>query len=293
MLAKKTKSKDQARADRPPSGIMISDAQYTKLASLVYSLCGINLGTSKKELLKARLVKRLRATGISDVRAYMNYLQQDADGSELISFLDCITTNKTDFFRENQHFEFLANDILPNLNKLCGPSAPLRIWSAACSTGEEPYTLSIVLLENQSLWKDRGAGILASDISTKVLSHGKNGVYALERLVPIPKPILRTYFQRGVNRWEGHGRVRPQVKSLVEFKRINLMEPFSFEKAFHVIFCRNVMIYFDKPTREKLVGKFGECLVPGGYLFVGHSESLTGIEHKLKFVRPAVYRREV
>lgn len=273
-------------------GLNITEAQYTKLAQLVYRLCGINLGTSKKELMKARLAKRLRATGCHDVRDYIRRLENDAGGTELVCFLDCITTNKTDFFREPQHFDFLAREVLPKLDKICGPSAPFRLWSAASSTGEEPYTIAMVLKENRQYWQRRGVKLLASDLSTQVLEHGRQAVYTMERAACIPRALLTRYFQKGRNRWEGHVRVRPELREIVEFRRVNLMDPFNFDHPFHVIFCRNVMIYFDKPTQERLVQKFHDCLAPGGYLFVGHSESLTGIQHRLAFVRPAVYRRE-
>jgi chemotaxis protein methyltransferase CheR len=273
-------------------GIQVSDAQYQKLAQLIYKLAGIHLGESKKELLRARLAKRLRSLGCRDVKDYICRLEDDTSGQELVSFLDVITTNKTDFFREPQHFDFLAGEVLPKLDKLCGPNQPFRLWSAACSTGEEPYTLGMVLRENRAAWERRGLFLLASDLSTKVLEQAKRGVYANERVVDMPRQMLTRYFQRGSNAWEGHVRVRPELRNMVEFRRINLMDAFDSDRAFHVIFCRNVMIYFDKPTQERLVDKFYDCLVPGGYLFVGHSESLTGIRHRLGFVRPAVYRRE-
>jgi chemotaxis protein methyltransferase CheR len=279
-------------SNSPVFGVQITDAQYTKLAQLVYRLCGINLGTSKKELLKARLAKRLRATGCRDVRQYIHTLEEDSTGTELVSFLDVITTNKTDFFREPQHFDFLAKEVLPRLDRLIGSSDPYRVWSAASSTGEEPYTIAIVLQENKQLWQRRGAKILASDLSTQVLEHGRRAVYTMERVAVMPRPILTKYFQKGRNRWQGHVRARPDLRNMVEFQRLNLMDPFKFQYRFHTIFCRNVMIYFDKPTQERLVQKFFDCLSPGGYLFVGHSESLTGIQHRLAFVRPAVYRRE-
>ncbi len=282
----------EANPNNPAFGIQISDAQYTKLAQLVYRLCGINLGTSKKELLKARLAKRLRATGCPDVRDYIRQLEEDRSGTELVSFLDVITTNKTDFFREPQHFDFLAKEILPRLDKIVGSSDSFRVWCAASSTGEEPYTIAIVLQENKQLWQRRGAKILASDLSTQVLEHGRRAVYTMERVAVMPRPILTKYFQKGRNRWQGHVRARPNLRDMVEFQRVNLMDPFKFQHRFHTIFCRNVMIYFDKPTQERLVQKFFDCLVPGGYLFVGHSESLTGIQHRLAFVKPAVYRRE-
>jgi chemotaxis protein methyltransferase CheR len=277
-------------AETIPS-VQITEAQYQKLARLVYRLSGINLGPAKKELLKARLAKRLRATGCRNVNQYMRLLESDDTGSELVNFLDCITTNKTDFFREPQHFDFLVKEVLPNLERLT-KGQPLRIWSAACSTGEEPYTIAIVLMENKSYWERMGVWLLASDLSTRVLEHGRRGIYAMERVQGIPRQILTRYFQKGRNRWEGFVRVRPELRAMVNFQRINLMDPFSFDRPLHIIFCRNVMIYFDKPTQERLVEKFYHCLVPGGLLFVGHSESLTGIKHRFRFVRPAIYRRE-
>ena len=273
-------------------GFQLTEAQFSKLASLVYSLCGIHLGEGKRELLRARLAKRLRATGCRDVQDYIERLEGDRSGHELVCFLDVITTNKTDFFREPKHFEFLVDEVLPKLDKLCSGGEPQRIWSAACSTGEEPYTLAMVLLEHRALWERRGAGILASDLSTKVLEQAQNGVYAQDRVADIPRPFLTKYFQRGTNRWAGYVRVRPELRKMVQFRRLNLMDAFDFDKPFHVIFCRNVMIYFDKPTQERLVEKFRNCLAPGGYLMVGHSESLTGIRHRLAFTRPAVYRRQ-
>ncbi|MCA1987777.1 MAG: protein-glutamate O-methyltransferase [Desulfarculus sp.] len=273
-------------------GFQLTEAQFSKLASLVYRLCGIHLGEGKRELLRARLAKRLRATGCRDVQEYIERLEGDRSGHELVCFLDVITTNKTDFFREPKHFEFLVDDVLPKLDKLCHGNEPLRIWSAACSTGEEPYTLAMVLMENRALWERRGAGILASDLSTKVLEQAQNGVYAQDRVADIPRPFLTKYFQRGTNRWAGYVRVRPELRKMIQYRRLNLMDNFDFDKPFHVIFCRNVMIYFDKPTQERLVEKFRACLVQGGYLMVGHSESLTGIHHRLAFTRPAVYRRQ-
>lgn len=275
----------------PPSsgGIALNDAQYQKLCTMVYNMCGIHLGEHKRELLKARLAKRLRALKLTDIRTYMQLLREDRSGQELVNFLDVITTNKTDFFREPQHFDYLANKALPKLDKTCGASEPLRIWSAACSSGEEPYTLAMVLSENRALLGSRGATILASDLSTEVLQRAQRGVYANEKVATIPRALLTKYFQRGANRWAGHVRVKENLRKMISFSRINLMDNFSFDQPFHYIFCRNVMIYFDKPTVERLVGKFHRCLVPGGLLFVGHSESLAGIVHNFKFVQPATY----
>lgn len=275
-----------------PLRISITDAQYNKLAKLVYSLSGINLGDSKKELLKARLAKRMRTTGIRNVSEFISRMEKDKSGEELIGFLDSITTNKTDFYREPQHFEFLSKEVLPDLDKLCGPTGQFSMWCAAASTGEEPYTLAITLMESYNYWSRRGVSFLASDIDTQVLKHAQRGIYSNDRVAGIPRNILTKYFQKGSNRWAGHVRAKAPLRNMIEFRKINLMDAFEFNESLHVIFCRNVMIYFDKPTQQVLVEKFYNCLRKGGYLFVGHSESLTGIKHRLRFVRPAVYRKE-
>jgi len=269
--------------------IQITAAQYKKLGNLVYQLSGIYLGDQKRELLRARLAKRFRALNINSVQQYIQILQNDKTGQELVNFLDVITTNKTDFFREPQHFDFLAREALPNLDKMCGPNETVRIWSAACSSGEEPYTIAIVVQENRAALGRRDVSILASDLSTQVLQRAQRGIYAKERVAGIPRQLMMRYFQRGSGQWEGHVRVKAPLRAMVNFARINLMDPFNFSKPFHFIFCRNVMIYFDKNTVEQLVGKFYRCLVPGGFLFVGHSESLAGISHDFKFVQPATY----
>lgn len=271
---------------------ILSRAQYDKLCQLIYDLSGINLGDSKEELLRSRMIKLLRASNTASVDEYINRMQADTTGELLVAFLDVVTTNKTNFFREPRHFDFLAEEILPNLDDLCGPGQQLRMWCAASSTGEEPYTLTMVLLENKQYWSQRGVSLLASDLSTKVLNQASQGVYANDKLEGIPKPFLPRYFLKGVKHKAGFVRVKNEMRKMIKFSRINLMEPFSFSKPFHIIFCRNVMIYFDRPTQEKLVAKFWDLLVPGGYLFVGHSESLSGIDHSFKFLRPAVYLKE-
>ena len=280
------------RAEQTVVGLDLSEAQFRKLAKLVYGICGINLGDDKRDLLRARLAKRFRTIGVQGVDDYIRRLENDTQGCEIVGFLDCVTTNKTDFFREPQHFDFLANQVFPGIDKICGRGENYRIWSSACSSGEEPYTLAMVALENRARLGGHQVEILASDLSTKVLGQAERGIYAMDRVQGIPRNLLTAYFQKGQGNWGGHVRVKAAVRNLVSFRRINLMERFDFKQTFHAIFCRNVMIYFDKETRARLVDKFKACLPRGGYLFVGHSESLTGLEHKLKFVRPAVYRKE-
>ena len=271
---------------------ILTSAQYKQISEFIYKISGINLGDGKEGLLRARMTKLLRASKTGSVEEYIKRMEADTSGSLLISFLDVVTTNKTDFFRENQHFIFFSETVLSSLSEICQPGEPLRIWCAASSTGEEPYTIAMVLQEHRDLWAKRGAQIFASDLSSKVLQHAAQCIYAKERVSNIPKNLLYSYFQKGTGPYEGFVRVRKPLRTMIRFSRINLMEKFDFAQKFHIIFCRNVMIYFDRPTQERLVAKFYDIMLPQSYLFVGHSESLTGIDHKFAFVKPAIYRKE-
>ena len=201
--------------------------------------------------------------------------------------IDALATNHTSFMRETAHFDFLRQDVLPTLRDR--PKA--QFWSAACSTGEEPYTLAFTLGDQWGAEAWRKIHILATDISTKALAAAKSAVYPAERFSSVPPGWLRQFLLRGEGRWKGWYRVKPEIRSQLEFARLNLVESFSQHDLFPVIFCRNVMIYFDKPTQEGVVNRLAACLEPGGYLFIGHAESLTGIRHGLTYVRPAVYRK--
>jgi chemotaxis protein methyltransferase CheR len=212
-------------------------------------------------------------------------VQEDSTGEALAALIDALTTNHTSFFRESAHFDFLKQTILPALRG----RDRLSIWSAACSSGEEPYTIVFCLLEalgEAALSKIR---ILATDISTRVLASAQRGAYPVERFETMPAAQVHRYLLRGENRWKGWYQVKPALRAAVEFRRLNLMEPFSHLGPFPVIFCRNVMIYFDRPTQQDLVNRLAGCLEPGGYLLIGHAESLNGVEHPLEYIRPAVY----
>jgi chemotaxis protein methyltransferase CheR len=268
----------------------LTDDNFIKFKDLIYNKCGICLHDGKKELVRARLNKRLRQTGIKTFTDYYKYLTQEDNGNELVVMLDAISTNKTSFFREIKHFDFLKENVFPSY--AAGDyGRRLRFWSAACSSGEEPYTLAISLLEylGQTNFDIK---ILATDISTKVLGEAQRGVYPEERIEDIPGPLIRSYFQQGQGRQQGYYRVKPNLRNLISFKRFNLMDKFPFNTIFQFIFCRNVMIYFDKKTQERLVNKFHQCLIPGGYLMIGHSESLTGVNHPFKYIQPSVYQKD-
>lgn len=270
----------------------INEADFNRFRSLIYERSGISLNDGKKELVRARLLKRMRQCGLRSFKEYFQQVQDDTSGMELVYLLDAISTNQTFFFREPQHFDYIAKHILPKYTSPAGGRRLLRIWSAGCSSGEEPYTLAMVILEHKERFRPGWeVKITASDLSTRVLEQARQGIYPENRLGQTPPEFLKRYFQKGVNRQTGFVRVKPQVRQAVEFVRLNLMEPFSFQEGLDIIFCRNVMIYFDKPTQERLVQKFYQVLHPGGYLFIGHSESLAGVAHSFSYRQPTIYQK--
>ena len=269
-----------------------TDADFIKFSRLVYDQSGISLSESKKELVKARLGKRIRKGKFQSFRAYYNHVINDQSGEEMILLLDSISTNFTHFFRENHHFEYLKNQLLPQIKNRTGRNPKnIRIWSAGCSSGEEPYSIAITLLESLAPVSDWNLKILATDISTKVLTNAQSGIYLKEKIEALPPDLIKKYFLQGENQWQNYVKVKSRLKSVVQFQRLNLMDSFSFNDPFDCIFCRNVMIYFDKKTRENLVNRLYEHLGKEGVLFIGHSESLTGIEHPFLYVKSAIYKK--
>jgi len=268
--------------------MQISDKEYREFCSFIYAHCGISLHEGKKEMVKARVGKQIRLKNLSSFKEYFNLVQNDKSEEELINLLNVISTNLTFFFRESKHFDYLKANIIPEINK--NGFRKLRFWSAGCSTGEEPYTLAMVIMDylNTGIndWK-----ILATDLSTKVLNMAKNGIYAQEKLREVPPEMRRKYFQKGMNIQSGFYKVKDNIKEHIHFARLNLMEPFPMKGPFDVIFCRNVMIYFDRSTQEELSRKFYAILRPGGFFFVGHSESLLGIKHEFKYLGPSIYQK--
>lgn len=270
----------------------LRDIDFEKISRFVYQICGINLHDGKRELVRARLIKRLREGNFKSFAEYFRFVTTEEGTYELIAMIDSLSTNLTSFFREEKHFYKLRKI----LTEMAESSLPynripkLRIWSAGCSTGEEPYSLAITLKETMN-GQRVNLKILATDISTKVLKSAMAGIYSSESVRKIPHPLLRKYFQIGHGRWQGYYRVKRDLKNIVEFMRFNLMENPSFSDFFDVIFCRNVMIYFDKPTQVRLVDRFYNCLKESGWLFVGHSESLTGTDHSFKYIEPGIYQK--
>ncbi len=270
----------------------LRDADFIKIRRFVYDNYGINLHDGKRELVKARLTKRLREKAFTSFADYFNFVGTKAGADELICMIDSLSTNLTSFFREESHFRTLRK-IIPEIISQASKSGRaykprLTLWCAASSTGEEPYSLAMTLKEVINS-RDVDLSILATDISTRVLKTAVTGIYSHERVKTIDPALLRKYFQIGQGKWQNHYRVKPELSKCVKFMRFNLMSEIPFSDPFDIIFCRNVMIYFDKKTQQGLVNRFYDCLKTGGWLFVSHSESLTGLQHGFKYIEPSIY----
>ena len=270
----------------------ISDKDFVRFCDFVYKRCGITLSENKRDLVHSRLAKRLRSLGLDNYGEYFEILYNGRDNEqEIVNLLDAISTNVTYFFREDKHFDFLVKTVIAELKstKKDGLEKKIRIWSAGCSTGEEPYSLAITFAENVAL-ENRDFRILATDLSTNVLAHARKGVYDGERLRNVSGVLLKKYFSS--SRDGSRFKVHEKLASYIKFARLNLMHDFPFKNRFDCIFCRNVMIYFDRQTQGQLVNKFSSFLNPGGYLMIGHSESLTNVNHDLVYVQPSLYRKK-
>lgn len=274
-----------------PIIMRISDYEFRLIRELVYEKFGINLTEAKKSLVVGRLQKLIRTMSFDSFKQYYDYLVADTTGKALDQMVNRISTNHTFFYRENTHFEYFSSTVLPEITaRLEKQNArDLRVWCAGCSTGEEPYMLAMLMLEYfGSKYAQWNAGVLATDISGRALAKAIAGTYAGDNVCNVP-PLARKYFcKTGPDQWA----VSETVRREVTYRRFNLMNAaFPFKKLFHVIFCRNVMIYFDQQTRHALLRKFYDQLVPGGYFFIGHSESLGRSQALFEYVQPAVYRR--
>jgi len=273
----------------------LSDGDFHRLGRLVYDYCGIKLPPHKKSMLEARLRRRLRSLGIKSFEEYCDYLfSHDGMQAELISLIDVVTTNKTDFFREPAHFDFLTLRALPQLLSTngVGIERPLQVWSAGCSSGEEPYTLAMVLSEFARNETNYRFSILATDISTKVLEHARLGIYAAEKVAPVPEALKKRYLLKSRDTDKPKVRVAPELRALVSFQRLNFMEERFEAPAADIIFCRNVIIYFDRPTQQRLLERLCSHLDTGRFIFMGHSETLHGMNLPLVQVSPSVYRKK-
>jgi chemotaxis protein methyltransferase CheR len=266
----------------------LSDHDLSLIARIVYEQSGISLHLGKRALVAARLQKRLRKGGFRSFRQYVRYVQADDSGGELTAMLDAIATNHTAFFREPRHFEFLARTVLP---QLAARGGPIHGWSAACATGEEPYTIAMILLDRLGPLVHREVRLLASDLSTKALATAAAAAYNLSRLHDVPPAFCQRYFVPGPGDSPALALVAPPVRRLVEFRQMNLLHLNDSMPLQDFIFCRNVMIYFDQDVQQRVVHALERRLAPGGHLFVSHSESLSRIRHGLTWIAPSIYRR--
>lgn len=277
--------------NQPIGNDRMSRRNFTMLSNYIYQYSGIKMPESKQTMLEGRLRRRLRATGTETLDKYCAHV---FDGENLASearhLINAVTTNKTDFFREPQHFDYLAGTVLPEFTER-GIRA-VRAWSAACSTGPEPYTIAMVLDDYADRNGGPSYGILATDLDTEVLAAARSGIYSAELVDPVPPELLRKYVMMPRDPVRGDVRIVPALRSAVGFARLNLMDDrYPVGEAMHLIFCRNVLIYFDKPTQCKVVSQLVDCLAPGGYLFLGHSESITGLDLPLVQVANTVFQR--
>jgi chemotaxis protein methyltransferase CheR len=265
----------------------LSARDFDQFRLLAHQKFGLDLPDGKQQLVASRLGKKMRELNLISFNAYYHHVVEDRTGEALTAMIDALTTNHTSFFRESAHFDFLRRTVLPSLRS----RTSLSLWSAACSSGEEPYSIAFSLFDElgpESLSRLR---ILATDISTRVLDLAQAAVYANERFRGVSPDRLRRYVLKGEGKYKDNFMVKRQFRETIEFRRLNLMEDISHLGPFPVIFCRNVMIYFDRTTQQDLVNRLAGRLEPGGYLFIGHAESLSGIDQPLDYVQPAVYRK--
>ncbi|MEW6238967.1 MAG: protein-glutamate O-methyltransferase [Candidatus Omnitrophota bacterium] len=280
-----TREEDERRSSFfsiPP----MSDKEFKSLQKIIYDTAGIDIKESKKYLLINRLSKRLRNLGLRNFTEYLSYLDLgERRNQEIVEFIDAVTTNKTEFFREYNHFQFMQNPFLPDLLKN-RPASPIRIWSSACSSGEEPYSIAIFMSELIKYpWK---LDILASDISETILRAAVQGIYDESKLKPVHPNLLRKYFLKGSGRYK----IRPEIANLISFKKINLKLDYHRSLSnFDIVFCRNVLIYFNHDMQNQIINKHWQVLRPGGYLFLGHSETLFGTHVNFQYVAPSIYRK--
>jgi chemotaxis protein methyltransferase CheR len=271
----------------------LSTKDFQRLRHLIYEQSGINLNPDKLTMVQIRIKRRQRALNLTYPSDYCDYLfRDDRDGKEIVHLIDAVTTNKTDFFREADHFQFMTSKALPDLASHLGDARKSLVWSAGCSTGEEPYTLAMVLAEYAQTHPGFQYEILASDICTDVLEKARQAIYRAELAAPVPSQMRKKYFMKSRDPNSDLLRIVPELRAQVEFRRVNFMDPdLGVPESPEMIFCRNVIIYFDRATQIRVLGKLVQRLIPGGYFFSGHSESLQGMDLPLVQAGPSVYRK--
>ncbi|MCP4004677.1 MAG: protein-glutamate O-methyltransferase CheR [bacterium] len=267
-----------------------TDRDFSEIRSLVIERTGISLSDMKRDMVYARLARRLRKLGLHSFSEYLPLVER-REGDEATTFINAITTNLTSFFRENHHFEELSKVILPELMQAGNQERRIRIWSAGCSSGPEPYSIAMVLRETIPASPRWDVKILATDLDTDILATAKKGVYVLDKLDGVSAERRRRFFWKGRGSNAGTARAAPELRELIQFRQLNLMESWPMRGPFDVIFCRNVIIYFDKPTQERLFDRYADLLPVGGKLILGHSESMTGSNKRFEFRGRNIYRR--
>ncbi len=267
-----------------------TDQQFDNIRKMVSEHTGISLSDAKKELVYGRIARRLRKLKLDSFNEYIDCIHEDTD-NELGNFINAITTNLTSFFRENHHFEYLANTLIPELVRKKQSSRRIRIWSAGCSTGEEAYSISIVLRESIADIDNWDIRILATDINTDVLDKGKSGIYVEKGITGLSSERISRWFYKGRNGQAGKVRVKPELQALITFKQLNLMDEWPMNGVFDILFCRNVIIYFDKATQRVLFEKFARYLTADAHIIIGHSETLHSVSERFQLTGQTVYRR--
>ncbi|MBF0368943.1 MAG: protein-glutamate O-methyltransferase CheR [Magnetococcales bacterium] len=271
----------------------LSDKEFKRLSEFIEASCGIQMPMSKKSMLTARIQKRLRTLNLQTFTEYVDLVLNPNDSrNELTNFVDIVTTNKTDFFREPKHFEFMTQTALPDLmQKGAGSSRPLHIWSAPCSTGEEPYTMAMVIQEFAARVGNYRAQILGTDLSTRALKHASDAIYDMKRADPVPMALKKKYMLKSKDRSNPRVRMNRDIRSMVKFSHLNFLDnDYRIQQTMDIIFCRNCLIYFDRPTAESVVNKLCRNLISGGYFFIGHSETLNRLDVPLVQVAPTIYQ---
>lgn len=278
-----------------PSPIMpvMENKTFMSLARFIQGEYGIKMPPVKKVMLQSRLQKRLKFLGLHSFDTYCDFLFSPDGKAEIVEMINAVSTNKTDFFREPAHFDYLVEHVLPQFQDSSSSAASMfNVWSAGCSTGEEPYTLAMVLMDFASQMRDFQFKIMATDISTRVLDHARKAIYKESNISPVPVSLRQKYILRSKDRSKGQVRMHPAIREKIMFQRMNFMDDsFNLPHKFDVIFCRNVVIYFDVATQGKLFRKFADQLRPHGFLFIGHSETLNGLDLPFRAVFPTVYQK--
>ena len=276
-----------------PQPCELSPASFARLAQFITAELGIKMPESKSTMIQSRLLRRVSSLGLASIDQYVDHLFAPQNQAEREHFINAITTNKTDFFREPEHFTYLSEVVLPAFGRNRARCARFQAWSAGCSTGEEPYTLAMVLAEYAARRPGFEFAILATDVSTRVLDQARDAIYPEAQILPVPPELRRKYLLSSRGTEERMARIVPGLRMQISFGQLNFMEEYyPVRDTFDAIFFRNVMIYFDRPTQEAVVNKLCRNLAPGGYLFAGHSESLTGLDIPLRPVRASIYRKE-